>query len=61
MSNTAGSCLLFAEKIPLDHEVEFVQVDDIHQFDCFRKQHAVHQSPDHRYQAEARGKKRGDI
>jgi hypothetical protein len=54
IKNMLSMYLLVEEKISLDHDLMFVQVDDIHQIDLFRTMHVVLQNRDYIYQDEAR-------
>jgi hypothetical protein len=54
IKNMISRYLLVEEKISLDHDLMFVQVDDIHQIDLFRTMHVVLQNQDYIHQDEAR-------
>ncbi len=54
IKNMISMYLLVEEKISLDHDLMFVQVDDIHQIDLFRTMHVVLQNRDYIHQDEAR-------
>jgi hypothetical protein len=41
----------------LDHDLQFVQVDDIHRIDLFHMLHIVSQNGNHNHRAEAKIKK----
>ncbi len=45
--------LLGEGKLLLDHDLKFLQADDIHRIDWFHMQHVVHQNRDYTHQNEA--------
>jgi len=53
IKNVMSIYVLVEERILLDHDLMFVQVDDIHQIDLFHNLHIVLQNRDYIYLVEA--------